>query len=94
MKILYGMVRPDSGSIAIDGKDVVLKSPHDAIALGVGMVHQHFMLADNATVLENVILGSEPVSFGGVIQHTAAREKLIEIAEKYGLDIKLTQTPL
>jgi len=73
MKILYGMVRPDSGTISIDGKDVVLKSPHDSIALGVGMVHQHFMLADNATVLENVILGSEPVSFGGVIQHTAQR---------------------
>jgi ABC-type uncharacterized transport system ATPase subunit len=87
MKILYGMVRPDSGSISIDGKEVVLKSPHDSIGLGVGMVHQHFMLADNATVLENVILGSEPVSFGGVIQHTAARDKLIEITEKYGLDI-------
>ena len=87
MKILYGMVRPDSGTISIDGREVVLKSPHDSIALGVGMVHQHFMLADNATVLENVILGSEPVSFGGVIQHTAARDKLIEITEKYGLDI-------
>ncbi|CAB5239444.1 unannotated protein [freshwater metagenome] len=91
MKILYGMVMPDSGTILVDGKKVIFKSPQDSIALGIGMVHQHFMLADNASVLENVILGSEPTSFGGVIQVDAARAKLIEITKNYGLDINPDQ---
>src|SRR5438477_10183100 len=60
MKILYGMQRPDEGTISIDGRDAHFRSPKDAIQAGVGMVHQHFMLADNLTVLENIILGSEP----------------------------------
>ena len=59
MKILYGMQPPDEGTILIDGKQVSLSSPADAIAAGIGMVHQHFMLADNFTVLENVVLGAE-----------------------------------
>jgi simple sugar transport system ATP-binding protein len=87
MKILYGLIRPDSGNIKAFGKDVNLKSPQDAIALGIGMVHQHFKLADNATVLENVILGSEPTRMGFIINFDQAREKLIEIAEHYGLEI-------
>jgi len=61
MKILYGMQKPDAGSMKVEGRLVDLESPSDAIALGIGMVHQHFMLADNLTVLENVILGSEPL---------------------------------
>src|SRR3954468_9405631 len=60
MKTLYGMHRPDEGTIDVDGKPVVFHSPADAIAAGIGMVHQHFMLADNLTVLENVVLGAEP----------------------------------
>ena len=60
MKTLYGMHRPDSGTVSIDGEQVELTSPSDAIDRGVGMVHQHFQLADNLTVLENVVLGSEP----------------------------------
>lgn len=87
MKILYGLIRPDSGNIKAFGKDVTLKSPQDAIALGIGMVHQHFKLADNATVLENVILGSEPTRMGFIINFDQARKKLIEIAEHYGLEI-------
>ncbi|MDP9417771.1 MAG: ATP-binding cassette domain-containing protein, partial [Actinomycetota bacterium] len=59
MKILYGMQRPDEGSIRIDGREAAFASPGDAIRAGVGMVHQHFMLADNLTVLENVVLGAE-----------------------------------
>ena len=69
MKTLYGLIRPDAGSIKVFGQEVSLKSPQDAIALGIGMVHQHFKLADNATVLENVILGSEPSRFGFVIKY-------------------------
>jgi ABC-type ATPase involved in cell division len=57
MKILYGMQRPDEGTIAVDGRPGHFRSPTDAIAHGIGMVHQHFMLADNLTVLENVVLG-------------------------------------
>lgn len=87
MKILYGLVRPDSGHIKVFGKEVNLKSPQDAIQLGIGMVHQHFKLADNATVLENVILGSEPTRFGFVVKYDEARKKLQEIADNYGLDI-------
>ena len=60
MKILYGMQRPDSGEILVNGKEVSFKSANEAIETGIGMVHQHFMLADNFTVLENIILGSEP----------------------------------
>jgi ABC-type uncharacterized transport system ATPase subunit len=58
MKILYGMYKPDEGTVAVDGKQVTFSSPADAIAAGIGMVHQHFMLADNLTVLENIVLGS------------------------------------
>src|SRR4051794_1336843 len=70
MKILYGMQRPDEGTIEVSGREMHFRSPKDAIAAGIGMVHQHFMLADNLTVLENVVLGSEPKSgplldFGG-----------------------------
>ena len=87
MKTLYGLIRPDAGTIKVFGQEVNLKSPQDAIALGIGMVHQHFKLADNATVLENVILGSEPSRFGFVIKYDQARKKLLEIARTYQLDI-------
>src|SRR5262245_49498482 len=62
MKILYGMQRPDEGQILLFGQPVTIHSPHQAIRAGIGMVHQHFMLADNLTVLENVVLGAENVS--------------------------------
>jgi len=64
MKILYGMQRPDEGEISVGGETVTFRSPKDAIAAGIGMVHQHFMLAGNFTVLENVILGAEPSHWG------------------------------
>jgi general nucleoside transport system ATP-binding protein len=87
MKILFGMQRPDEGSIAVDGRDVSFHSPSDAIAAGVGMVHQHFMLADNFTVLENVVLGSEP-SKGGMLDFGTARRRITEISDAYGLDVE------
>ncbi len=59
MRIAYGFYTADSGKISVDGKVVQIKSPHDAIALGIGMVHQHFMLVDTMTVAENIILGAE-----------------------------------
>jgi ABC-type uncharacterized transport system ATPase subunit len=87
MKILYGMQRPDEGTIAIEGRETTFHSPSDAIDAGVGMVHQHFMLADNLTVLENVVLGSEP-SKGGLIDFGGARRRIKEISDSYGLDVE------
>jgi ABC-type uncharacterized transport system ATPase subunit len=86
MKILYGMQPPDEGVIRVDGREMRFKSPKDAIAAGIGMVHQHFMLADNLTVLENVILGSEPTR-AGVIDFGSARARIEELGEQYGMEL-------
>jgi len=83
MKILYGMQRPDDGEILIGGAPVTIHSPQQAIRSGIGMVHQHFMLADNFTVLENVVLGAEDLAGIGA----AARKKIVEISEQYGLGV-------
>ncbi|MFJ7096987.1 ABC transporter ATP-binding protein [Streptomyces mirabilis] len=84
MKILYGMQKPDEGTITVDGEQVTFHSPADAISRGIGMVHQHFMLADNLTVLENVVLGSEKLyGIGG-----GARKKIKEISDRYGLNVR------
>ncbi|MGN6607262.1 MAG: ABC transporter ATP-binding protein [Jatrophihabitans sp.] len=87
MKTLYGMHRPDDGTIAIDGRQVSFSSPADAIAAGIGMVHQHFMLADNLTVLENIVLGSEPTRGGGLLDLRTARRRIREISDAYKLGI-------
>jgi simple sugar transport system ATP-binding protein len=83
MKILYGVQLPDEGTIAINGTPVVLKSPTEAIRAGIGMVFQHFMLADNLTVLENVVLGAEGLHGIG----DAARAKIRELSGEYGMAI-------
>lgn len=87
MKILYGMQQPDEGRIMVDGEEVRFRSPSDAIALGIGMVHQHFMLADQLTVLENVILGDEPMRGLGRIDFEKARSDLSEVSRAYGLTV-------
>jgi ABC-type uncharacterized transport system ATPase subunit len=83
MKILYGVQRPDEGTITIEGKDVVLKSPTEAIDAGVGMVFQHFMLADNLTVLENMVLGAEKLHGIG----DGARTEIRRISDRFGFDL-------
>jgi general nucleoside transport system ATP-binding protein len=83
MKTLYGMYRPEEGTIRVDGKTVVFKGPKDAIAAGIGMVHQHFMLADNLTVWENVVLGSE-VGRAGLLDISTAKSRVVEIGSTYG----------
>ena len=83
MKILYGVQLPDEGTIGINGQQVVLTSPTEAIRAGIGMVFQHFMLADNLTVLENVVLGAE--SLFGIGDR--ARAKIREISAEYGLRV-------
>jgi ABC-type uncharacterized transport system ATPase subunit len=86
MSILYGLYRADAGEIRIDGKPVAMTSPHDAIAHGIGMVHQHFMLVDSFTVLENLVLGAEggPLLAGGL---AAARAELARLGREYGLSV-------
>ena len=87
MKILYGMQRPDEGTIRVDGQEVRFRGPGDAIEVGIGMVHQHFMLADNLTVLENVVLGSEPRRAGPLLDFAAARRRIADISRSYGLGV-------
>jgi ABC-type uncharacterized transport system ATPase subunit len=84
MKILYGVQAPDSGTIEIGGTEVALHSPADAIKAGVGMVFQHFMLADNLTVLENVVLGAEKLHGIGA----KARAEIRRLSDAYGLGIE------
>ncbi len=88
MKILYGLHQPDSGTIAINGVVRQFKSPSEAIDAGIGMVHQHFMLADNLTVLENIILGLEPTRFG-VLSLSDARSRVRELATSIGVALDL-----
>lgn len=87
MKILYGMQPADEGRMFVNGEEIHFRSPTDAIHRGIGMVHQHFMLADNLTVLENVILGAEPLMSGGRIDFSEARRHIEEVSEAYGLEI-------
>ena len=87
MKILFGMQSPDEGTMRIHGEEVRFSSPAEAINRGIGMVHQHFMLAGQLTVLENVILGAEPVASLGQIDFKAAETHLLEVGEAYGLDV-------
>lgn len=76
MKIVYGFYNPDSGEILVDGTEVTIRNPHDAIALGIGMVHQHFMLVDTMTVAENIILGAETGSSANLDLDKANRDIL------------------
>ncbi len=88
MNIVYGFHRADSGEIRVDGRTVDLGRPRDAIAAGIGMVHQHFMLVENFTVLENVVLGSE----GGArlaAGAATARAELARLGSEYGLEVPL-----
>ena len=87
MSVLYGMYKPDEGEIVIDGTPLVFASPADAIAAGIGMVHQHFMLVPVFTVAENVVLGVEPTGALGKLNIDEARRMVREISNKYNLDL-------
>ncbi len=86
MKILYGMQPPDEGSIEVDGQVVSVRNAKDAIDLGIGMVHQHFMLVEPLTVAENLVLGAEPRT-GPALDYRAARRRANELIEEFGFDI-------
>ena len=88
MGVLYGLQRPDSGKIRINGDPVTLNSPQDAIALNIGMVHQHFMLTPSLTVTENIVLGATRTRWG-LLDLTTAKKSIAEISLRYGLAIDL-----
>ena len=84
MSVLFGLYQPEKGVIKVKGKEVKIRGPLDANALGIGMVHQHFKLVHNFTVLQNIVLGMETTK-GGIIQMADARKKVVELSEKYNL---------
>lgn len=88
MNILYGMVKPDEGVIKLFGRETNISSPMDAINQGIGMVHQHFMLMPDETVLRNIILGGAPRK-GFAIDESRAADEIHEIMNKYGLNVEL-----
>ena len=86
MSVLFGLYQAEEGVIKKDGKEVKIKDPNDANALGIGMVHQHFKLVECFSVLDNIIMGVEPNKFG-FLQKKEAREKVLALSEKYGLHV-------
>jgi simple sugar transport system ATP-binding protein len=87
MNILYGLYSADEGEILVNGKPVTFSSPHDAIELGIGMVHQHFMLIPVMTVTENIVLAREPTKGGVLLDYAGARRKVEEISQRFGFAI-------
>lgn len=86
MNLIYGLYTPDEGEILVNGKPAVIRNPNDAIALGIGMVHQHFQLVPVLSVTDNIMLGNESVS-GPFLNRRAARARIMEISQQYGLEV-------
>lgn len=86
MSVLFGMYKPESGSIRLRGEEVSITGPKMANSLGIGMVHQHFMLVHNFTVLQNIILGVETTK-NGFLKYDEARKKVVALSEQYGLKV-------
>ena len=87
MNILYGLYDPDEGEIFVNGKEIKVNSPRDAIASGIGMVHQHFMLVPVFTVTDNVMLGDETTHLGGLLDRKSPAARIREISNEYHLDV-------
>ena len=87
MSVLFGLYQAEEGVIRKDGKEVQIKDPNDANALGIGMVHQHFKLVECFSVLDNIILGVEPTDKMGFLEKQEARRKVVELSDKYGLQV-------
>ncbi len=86
MNVLYGLHQPDAGQILLNGEPVTIDSPRKAIALGIGMVHQHFMLVPVMTVAENLVLGAEPHK-GPLLDYKAASDRVRELSQRFGLAV-------
>lgn len=91
MNVLFGLIQPDAGTIRVDGAVKRWRNPQDAIAAKLGMVHQHFMLQDSMSVLENVVLCAEPSRFLGLVDFAWARKRLEDIAQRYGIGVDVAQ---
>lgn len=87
MNILYGLLSPDSGQILVDEKPIIISEPSDALAAGIGMVHQHFMLIPVFTVAENIVLGHEKVNGFGVLDLEKARSEIARISKEFNFDV-------
>jgi len=87
MNILYGLYAPDAGEVIVRGERVHIKSPSDAISLGIGMVHQHFMLVPVMTVTENIMLGAESTRLGPFLSRRQAAQRIHELSRQYGLEV-------
>jgi general nucleoside transport system ATP-binding protein len=87
MNILYGLTVPDEGQILLDGEDVKILGPSDAIARGISMVHQHFMLVPVLSVAENIVLGEETMGRAGFLDRAVARRHIAELGARFGFDI-------
>src|SRR5438552_772325 len=88
MNILYGLYKPDEGEILVGGKPVFFHSAKDAIGAGIGMVHQHFMLIPVMTVAENIVLGTEPIREGVLLDERRAEERVRELSTQFGLAVE------
>ena len=87
MNILYGLARPDAGQILLDGTEVNLTGPSDAIARGINMVHQHFMLVPVMTVAENITLGDETLTAGYFLDRKEAHRRIVELGRQFGFEV-------
>src|SRR5690606_35944166 len=87
MNVLYGLYHADEGQILLDDEVQHFSGPGEAMAAGIGMVHQHFMLIPVFTVAENVMLGHEPTKFAGTLDLSTARDKVREISARFGFDL-------
>jgi simple sugar transport system ATP-binding protein len=88
MNVLFGLARPDEGEILLDGQPVQIADPADAIARGIGMVHQHFMLIPVLTVAENILLGAETMANAVFLDRREARRRIIELGQRFGFEIE------
>jgi simple sugar transport system ATP-binding protein len=87
MNIVYGLLAPDKGQILVDGQEIKIKSPLDALAAGIGMVHQHFMLIPVFTVAENIVLGHEKTNRVGLLDLATAREEIIRVSKEFNFEV-------
>jgi simple sugar transport system ATP-binding protein len=87
MNVVYGLLQPDSGTIAVNGKAITIHSPLDALEAGIGMVHQHFMLIPVFTVVENIVLGNEKTNRAGLLNLDKAREEIRRISEEFNFNV-------
>lgn len=87
MNVVYGLLQPDEGTISVDGKEITIHSPLDALAAGIGMVHQHFMLIPVFTVAENIVLGHEKTKGLGMLDLEGARKEILRVSAEYNFEI-------